>query len=485
MIGQFWRFVQVGTVLAIAGVASISTAAYAELIVSPEAVIMAGDRASAISTTLTLSDDKGNVPLKTAVSDLRRADGAAFIPANGISIAPAEITVPNGAPAQITLTVDLAKASAGGEFVGSLYLYRNDGRQVIPLTVRVKEAPILPWLVMLAGVGLGTLLSLYRMDGRSRDEIVVRVGRLQNQMNSDPKLNKDFRASIESKLARASSAIEDKDWEAAKADVLAARNLWSRWGEFRDDWIAQLRYGEQLVEENKDFKTKPLTIFLQGVKDNADSVYRKLRAGQYEAPQALSEDFSEIRQQLSFYRVGHAAVDKLKERRQKLREDRRDDWLDMLNALATELDSSNPSQESRDSWQSAFDEAQKALEEEIAASRKEVSSEADSTIRGRSGVGMLETEQVPLVPSISVVATSQLADKAERNLWWFNQTSRCVAIIFLAWLGMIELYSGKPTFGAEPMRDYFALLAWGFGAELTRESIARASQNLGVPFGNQ
>jgi hypothetical protein len=298
-------------------------------------------------------------------------------------------------------------------------------------------------------------------------------------------LSKDFRTSIESKLVRVTSAIEDKDWETAKAEASGAKSLWNRWKEFRDDWIAQLRYGEQLIQENKkDLEAGTLTIFMQGVKDSIDAVYRKLRAGQYEMPQALSEDFSNIRQQLSFYLLGHAAIDKLKERRKKLPESRANWWLAELDDLATKLDNSRPDQESRKSWQDLFDQEQKDLEDEIAA-KVEVPTESAPTIQGRSGIDLSGVQQVSLVPSISVPATSQQAVKAEKNLWWFNQTSRCVAIIFLAWLGMIELYSGKPAFGAEPLRDYFALLAWGFGAELTRESITRASQNLGVTFGNQ
>ncbi|NEQ34316.1 MAG: hypothetical protein F6K04_25580 [Leptolyngbya sp. SIO4C5] len=47
---------------------------------------------------------------------------------------------------------------------------------------------------------------------------------------------------------------------------------------------------------------------------------------------------------------------------------------------------------------------------------------------------------------------------------------------------MTELYGSNPTFGAEPLRDYLALLAWGFGAELTRESVVSATQNLGLPL---
>lgn len=495
MTKQLFRFLRWGTVLAIAGGISISAPALAELTISPEAVVIAGDRSSKISTTLTLSDDKGNTALKPAVSDLRRADGAAFIPANKIVISPSEITVPKDAPSQATIAIDLGQASANGEFAGSLYLYRGDGRQVIPLTVRVKEAPVLPWIVMIIGVGLGSLLSIYRVDGRSRDEIVVQVSRLQNEMNSDADLHKDFRASIESKLVRVSSALADKDWEAAKAEVSGAKGLWNRWQEFRDDWIAQLRYSDRLIEENKDLKEESPTIFVQGIKNNFDTVYRKLRAGQIETPQALSEVFSEIRDQLSFYKEGLAAVDRLKDRRRELPKNKENEWLKKLDTLEVELRNSKPNKESLDKWQASFNEKQQALEKEIEeSSEHQASLEPDLIVLGRSGVNLPEDQQVPLVPSIgkdtkqkegNQDAKQLSVNQAKNNLWWFNQTSRCIAIVFLAWLGMIELYSSKPTFGAEPMRDYFALLAWGFGAELTRESITRTSQNLGVPLGDK
>jgi len=54
---------------------------------------------------------------------------------------------------------------------------------------------------------------------------------------------------------------------------------------------------------------------MQGVKDQIDAVYRKLRTGQYETPQSLKDDFSEIRQSLSDYKEGEAMLGHLKEMR--------------------------------------------------------------------------------------------------------------------------------------------------------------------------
>jgi len=139
------------------------------------------------------------------------------------------------APAQITISLDLADTSASGEFTGSLYLYRQSGRQVVPLTVRVKAAPWWPWLVMLFGVGLGTWLSFYRTEGQARDEVVVQVGRLRSQMRSDPELDLDYRAGINAALVDVESALEDKNWEVAKTEVQEAKQVWTRWRKGRED----------------------------------------------------------------------------------------------------------------------------------------------------------------------------------------------------------------------------------------------------------
>lgn len=245
-----WHFLLRRIVLATITAAAIILPAHAELNVSPEALIIAGNRTDEISTTLTFSDSEGISNLRTAVSDLRSADGSALIPADQIEIDPPEIAVPADAPAQVTLAVDLADASANGEFTGSLYLYRQGGRQVVPLIVRIKAAPLWPWVVMIAGVLLGTGLSFYRAEGRSRDEIIVQVGRLRTQMRGDAELDKDYQASIESELVDVESAIEDKDWEAVKAETLEAKTLWNRWRKGREDWIAQLQDGKKMIAEN-------------------------------------------------------------------------------------------------------------------------------------------------------------------------------------------------------------------------------------------
>jgi hypothetical protein len=60
----------------------------------------------------------------------------------------------------------------------------------------------------------------------------------------------------------------------------------------------------------------------------------------------------------------------------------------------------------------------------------------------------------------------------------FSWVSGAIATLLLAGTGFNQLYISNPTFGANPWTDYFTLLAWGFGAEATRESITKVVRDL-------
>lgn len=42
------------------------------------------------------------------------------------------------------------------------------------------------------------------------------------------------------------------------------------------------------------------------------------------------------------------------------------------------------------------------------------------------------------------------------------------------------MYLQQETFGATPFADYFYLLAWGFGAEASRDAIVKAVESWGL-----
>jgi len=56
------------------------------------------------------------------------------------------------------------------------------------------------------------------------------------------------------------------------------------------------------------------------------------------------------------------------------------------------------------------------------------------------------------------------------RLTLFTVLAYLVLVIALSWLGYNQLYLASPTFGANPVADYFALLVWGVGVDLITRS---------------
>ncbi|UBF28533.1 hypothetical protein K9N68_12025 [Kovacikia minuta CCNUW1] len=78
-------------------------------------------------------------------------------------------------------------------------------------------------------------------------------------------------------------------------------------------------------------------------------------------------------------------------------------------------------------------------------------------------------DENPILKGIAV-----LIPNPNRRLQIFSFVGYLTTIAFLAGTGFNELYLQRPTFGADGLRDYFALLAWGFGAEATRSAVTNA-----------
>lgn len=463
--------------------------AYAEIFASPESITLAGNRNNQIPITIMLSSDEAIDQLNIRISDLRRADGAATIPASSILIDPTDTSLAeNSPPEQITVTVNFADASANGEFTGSLLLYHANGREVIPITARIKTDPFWPWFTMLAGVGLGTWLSFYRASVKPRDEIVIQVGRLRNQMQADNQLDNDFCASIEASLIDVDSALEEKEWAAAKEKASDAKQLWNRWRKGREDWMAQLSYRDELAQE-VNILTSTNELYTQRVKVNWENIQRRLRQGVYQTPQDLSDDFSDIRSQVAQFKEGQNLIETLE---LIVREIRNSDftqeslWLNKVENMKTSFYHLQPGSEAGQSFQDWKQSAQDLMAEMEKALEKIQADQGQRAliITGRSGAISPDANSLlPPVPGVTTQSfTPEEVQQSQVRYNLFNQVARAVAISALAWAGMTEIYASNPTFGADPMRDYFALLAWGFGAEVTRESVIRAARDLDVPL---
>jgi len=94
---------------------------------------------------------------------------------------------------------------------------------------------------------------------------------------------------------------------------------------------------------------------------------------------------------------------------------------------------------------------------------------------------------VPEIPSpqtddnfiLKVIAI--LIRNPSQRLQIFSIAGYLTTIAFFAGTGFNQLYLESPTFGANGIKDYFALIAWGFGAEATRSAITNAIRKTDTP----
>ncbi|WP_190507564.1 hypothetical protein [Leptolyngbya sp. FACHB-321] len=137
------------------------------------------------------------------------------------------------------LKFEFSRASSSGEFSGSLRLSEPNGQQsiLIPVTVRVKDPWLLPLLMLLAGTGLGMGFSASCAKGKPCDEILVRAGQLQSQMQDDRELEQAeaFRTRLESSLIDIRMALQGERWEKGQAAAAQAETIWSKWLKGRTD----------------------------------------------------------------------------------------------------------------------------------------------------------------------------------------------------------------------------------------------------------
>jgi hypothetical protein len=400
--------------------------------------------------------------------DLHRADGASVFPASAISLGK-----PSGKPNALILLLqfDLGKAPSSGEFSGSLRLSDREGQASIPIpvTVRVKDPWLLPLLMLLAGTGLGMGVSAYRAKGKPRDEILVRAGQLRSQMQDDRELEQAeaFRTRLESSLVDIRMALQGERWEEGQAAIAQAEVIWSKWLKGRTDWLVQLQYAKTLRERLQD--QNPNIPYIQLVSRGVENVLRELP--DLEGPHQLCDRLDELAQQINRFFQLQGKIKQLNSLTDQLLPEQKVLWQPKVKSWEQQIESLPPA---------------------IAAESSRLQTEVDGAI---AELMQLLVEQSPTAAASKGLATvpymapapdarpltwEEQGVKAGKQLRLFTWTSYAIALIFLAGSGFGQLYVDNPTFGANPWKDYFSLLAWGFGAEASREALTKVVQGWGL-----
>jgi hypothetical protein len=355
------------------------------------------------------------------------------------------------------------------------------GEQVVPVTLRVKDYWPWPLLLLLAGIIISLGLSSYRGQGRPRDEVLVREGQLKAQMRSDAELGQPFRQRIEEHLVGVEAELRGEKWEAARTAMTQAEAVWDKWRKWRADWLAQLASQAELEKSLKARGRNPDDHrYLQIVWERLKTTVRD--APGLDHPEALRKQLNELREQIYRYEQLASQIEDLGEQRTRgsLPAPRDNHWRDVELRFARRLEALPPEDESQyQALEKEVEQAAQELAEELSA-RTEAA--LNQTRDGQAPAPM--TPALPLVPSIRLASGAETPERAHTRLRWFTRISYALVVALLAGIGFSELYVAKPTFGANAWGDYFALLAWGFGAEFTTASIKGLVSSWGLPSGN-
>ena len=421
-----------------------------------------------------LSKAKNIRDFQVIATDLERKDNSAIVPAKWLKfevdpkweVAPKKyISLP--------LRFDLKQVSMSGEYGGSLIVEHSDGDLTLPVVLKIKDSWHLALLILLIGVVLAQLMAVYQAEGFDQDDVMVKVGQLRSQMRLDSGGNtpenetaKAFQAKSEFYLVDVSNSLDGKAWADARKSLMEAQTVWSRWRKQKTAWVVLYEYVQQ---EFISDKIAVNSVAGRELKFEVDRLNREM--ADYETPQKFAETLKPLKEKLQRALESIRVIEKLNALRNDLGV-AGDRWkplvIDLEDRLyAIGLDNAEGLK--------ALGEDAKTLMAEMTAKLPESTTRSGGSLAG----GAIVLRGVPIVQSLS--STTEL-QKASWRLQAFRFLGQGVAIGVLSWAGFQQLYTGNPVFGANAS-DYVSLLAWGFTAEVTRESASKILQRFKLPGG--
>jgi hypothetical protein len=478
--------------------------AEAKVLVSPEALTVTGIRGAVPreTRTLALRSTASVTNLRVYAFDLYNSDRDRIFPKRLITLPPAlpQVNVDNLENLPIEFNLQDAPS---GEFRGDILLSYQGTELTVPVIVRVKDPWYLPLGLLVFGVILGTTVSSYSRWGRTTDELTVNLESLRTQAENDPEIPPSFAARISTHLVDAKLARDTKQLEAARQSLVEARTVWGKWSRQRPEWLEALKIGTTVTENLAKLPSQALqTRYLQRIlRDLKDTL---ARVADFANPNEFGQQINRYsRQQALYLRVYHQYLDlqmMLNAFKPSLLELPDRDHLqtlhnkttDLRQQLSSLLPSDQPDQVELQVIETEINQAVAAV--------KALQAQADDTPpiddigdykpgKGKSVTGEpsapepaieVPVSSTPDIPTFSadenplLKGIAFLIPQPNQRLQLFSLAGYLTTIVFLAGTGFNQLYLERPTFGADGLKDYFALLAWGFGAEATRSAVTNA-----------
>ncbi len=450
------------------------------MLITPSQVTIAGVKGAIEKRVLLLRAKIPISELKIFPLDLNRDDGNTVLPSDAISAKLPAISIKTNGLLAIPLKVNLT-ASSSGEFKGQLMFKYKGGVQSVPLTVKVKDPFKWPLILLLLGVTLGIGVSAYRSKGKPRDEIIVRINNIRDQISKEtnPIRKTTFPDRIDAYLLDAEADLQSNKWNDAREVLKLAEEMLLRWRKGKTDWLKQFGYYTEL---EKRLKSDNLSgnSFVQALQWRLDDAKRN--APELEGPDKFRKQLEPITIKINQYLQLEADFDTLNKLRLNLEENICQEWEPKVLAFRQRMQALTPDAEDESDYETLAKEMKRAIDE----MRNLPLKSKDRSLSGvRDGGGATETgvsgvEVAPPAPAAHAIPTLTWWSDARIRLTAFTWASYIIAVLLLAGTGFGELYIANSTFGANTWSDYFALMAWGFGSEASRASITDMVRGWGV-----
>ena len=409
-------------------------------------------------------------------TDFARKDGLEFIPATWVK---ADIDATTKLSPQkympVPIQFDLSQVPASGEYCGNLIVEHSEGDLVVPVTLKVKDSFHLALLFLVVGILLAFALAAYQAEGFDRDEITVKVSQLRSRMKSEVEKDtsegetaRSFQVKAEASLVDVATYLEAKAWTGARKSFSEAQLIWDRWRKQRPAWVDLYEYIQQALASHIDKEIPAKSVYGEDLSFEINRLKRDM--AESETPQIFSDLLKPLKGKVQQFLNAKSEYEKLNAIRGQMGS-AGEQWRQPLIDLDDRLDRLSLDDEY---GLKAWGEVATALKTQM---QKASSHEAALLRSGESLVSVM----IRSVPTAQDSTEQKASQDASWRLQIFRWTGQGVAIALLCGAGFNQLYAGNPVFGANPVADYTSLLAWGFTAEVTRDSIAKILQRFKLP----
>ncbi|HEY7769584.1 hypothetical protein [Longimicrobium sp.] len=394
------------------------------------------------------------------------------------------ITVPrDGTPAPWTIQLRDVRA---GRYDGYVLARPDSARYsavLIPVSLAVKHGPWWAMLILFVGLSAVYLLRRYRDRDLDRDHAWMRLGRAQATIVEDPELAnangvaRPFRQEFSSHLTLAATALQPRGSTgvAEAQDAMdKADNLWLAWNDGRENWIAGLTADQQTIAQLTPYAPDPGsdvpatrhpdTLLGEAKKAYNDAPTRAL-SGEAPLTSRAYRKESEVRKAAAVLYTSFTAV------------------LDKEIAAATAATPPKPElvaalKAVRAEWNglAPADAAAKVGELRDRVAQETGGAVTDDTGGGAEPErlqldnGYVETDWGELIPR-----RFQRTVGAAHSRWFTYATvvTLMVAVV-LALIGLKETWGDNPTFGADLLTDYLAVVTWALGINVASVLVGAA-----------